>query len=378
MSWVFVPGLAGSSSESALPCPERAASLTWRGKPMPPRTLSRAWATGHSIRRLCGLTLPPLTLEVGVASWIASLREIPASLTASPESGSEPTTTGSSSTRCCASSRSAGLVVSSARTSQGTRTDSLRHSSRLWSGWATALRQEYSVRPRPVPATDESDCSSWPTARAEDSESAGRRHGRDVSDTLTAASRDFAAMWPTLMAGSPGTDTYNAAGNSDFSRKAMDLAANIWPTPRTITGGAESAGRKRELGRTKSGGGDLQSAVQLWPTPAARDHKGANSADHVTTNGTGRMYMDQLPNFVAHPPGCPSSPPAPATIAGQPSSPERRSLNPLFVEWLMGWPIGWTDCERAETGLSLWLLRSRGALSTLCSPSTAPDQPSLF
>lgn len=25
-------------------------------------------------------------------------------------------------------------------------------------------------------------------------------------------------------------------------------------------------------------------------------------------------------------------------------------LNPRFVEWLMGWPIGWTDCGRVETG----------------------------
>jgi hypothetical protein len=28
---------------------------------------------------------------------------------------------------------------------------------------------------------------------------------------------------------------------------------------------------------------------------------------------------------------------------GLPSSPQPRDLNPLFVEWLMGWPEGWTD-----------------------------------
>jgi len=27
-------------------------------------------------------------------------------------------------------------------------------------------------------------------------------------------------------------------------------------------------------------------------------------------------------------------------------------LNPPFVEWLMGWPIGWTDFEYSGTGLS--------------------------
>ncbi|TCP91850.1 hypothetical protein C8J42_103542 [Sphingomonas sp. PP-CE-1A-559] len=51
-----------------------------------------------------------------------------------------------------------------------------------------------------------------------------------------------------------------------------------WPTPRTVTGGAESAERKQELGRTSSGGGDIQAAALLagWPTPVVRDHR--NSA----------------------------------------------------------------------------------------------------
>src|SRR5690606_23669888 len=69
------------------------------------------------------------------------------------------------STRCFASSMACGLIVSSARTSRGTRTDSWRPSSRHWKQWATALRQEYSQRAKPEPATGASDCSSWPTAR---------------------------------------------------------------------------------------------------------------------------------------------------------------------------------------------------------------------
>jgi hypothetical protein len=52
-------------------------------------------------------------------------------------------------------------------------------------------------------------------------------------------------------------------------RTEVHLAS--WPTPRTPTGGAESGERKQELGRTESGGGDLQAAVHLasWPTPDA-------------------------------------------------------------------------------------------------------------
>jgi hypothetical protein len=33
--------------------------------------------------------------------------------------------------------------------------------------------------------------------------------------------------------------------------------------------------------------------------------------------------------------------------SGSESSIERRTLNPLFVEWLMGFPIGWTDLEHS-------------------------------
>jgi hypothetical protein len=46
-----------------------------------------------------------------------------------------------------------------------------------------------------------------------------------------------------------------------------------WPTPRTITGGPESAERKQELGRMNSGGGDLQAVALVagWPTTRAAD-----------------------------------------------------------------------------------------------------------
>jgi hypothetical protein len=48
-------------------------------------------------------------------------------------------------------------------------------------------------------------------------------------------------------------------------------ASSFWPTARTVTGGAESAERKQELGRTESGGGGLQAAAQNWPSPVASE-----------------------------------------------------------------------------------------------------------
>ena len=35
-------------------------------------------------------------------------------------------------------------------------------------------------------------------------------------------------------------------------------------------------------------------------------------------------------------------------------------LNPMWVEWLMGWPIGWTDCDVLETDKFQQWLHSHG------------------
>ncbi len=195
--------------------------------------------------------------------------------------------------------------------------------------------------------------------------------------------------------------------------------------------------------------GTLGLMVKLWPTPAARDHKGANSEEHLTS-GTGHLHLDQLPNFVEHlwnplhwPTACvtdsvgvrnatsgrgnlhskhhsgatlndviqmwptPTSlsfgeshqpgnsvsynktmslashlPDHPISTVGEEFSKLRRTLNPLFVEWLMMWPRGWTclaltspasiGSACSETELSLFKKRMRSALSQLASPSAPP------
>ena len=39
------------------------------------------------------------------------------------------------------------------------------------------------------------------------------------------------------------------------------------------------------------------------------------------------------------------------------------SLNPEWVEWLMGVPVGWTDLKRSETGKSVCVRILSGELS---------------
>lgn len=67
---------------------------------------------------------------------------------------------------------------------------------------------------------------------------------------------------------------------------------------------------------------------KLIPTPAARDYRGANSKEHRQKEG--RQHHGQLPNVLA--------------TDGEKTGSTLR-LEPVFVEHLMGFPIGWTSLE---------------------------------
>lgn len=425
MSWLYVPGLEGSSLASALPRPMHAACVTWRGKHRLPRLWSRAWQKGGYIRHLSGLTLRPSTLDRGVASFIASLPATPANPTASPGDVRASAMTDGSPSASSVSSRPFGRIVSSARTSQGMQADSLALSFHHWRRWAIGLRREYSARPKSVPVIDASDSSSWPTANTRDSESTAR-HTTSTGvmhpgTTLTDAIR----QWQT-----PATDSFRSRGGDRKDEQGLDQQARTWPTPRSISGGPESGERKQQLGRTESGGGDLQAAAETWATPQARDHETPHSKSYVAAlkaQGHGMrnlndeavhwptpisrdhksIYANQVtmeknsrplseavsrwrtPNTVDANGGTRLgegqeqltfqasrfSRQGPETLDGPLSSSERRTLNPRFVEWLMGWPIGWTSFVPVAMASSRWLRRMHGALSTLLSaPSGDPEQ----
>jgi hypothetical protein len=193
-----------------------------------------------------------------------------------------------------------------------------------------------------------------PTARSEGSESCGNHPG--AVDSLTGAARMW--MTPNLpLGGRKNTaEQVQAKGKTDSGKRQISLEGQTmhWPIPRTITGGAESAERKQELGRTESGGSDLQSAAANWPTPATRDYRSPNAASHMDRS-TGAKHLDQPPNFIEH-----SFLPAPptSTHGGRSLSGYTRRLNPDFVDWLMGLIPGWTDYAPLETASYLCKVRS--------------------
>lgn len=125
-----------------------------------------------------------------------------------------------------------------------------------------------------------------------------------------------------------------------------------------------------------------------WPSPLARDWKDTPgmALEGTNRNGTLRRRTDTLPRAVwnaarkMYPTprateGGPdyakqkrgkrtgqSTSPSLATIVAMEGGPFLGPLNPTFREWLMGWPIGWTEKKPLATGRFREWLHSHGKL----------------
>ena len=184
----------------------------------------------------------------------------------------------------------------------------------------------------------------------------------------------------------PGTARYNPAGNSDFTRKAEALALGItsWSTPKATDGAKGGPGQSYGSG----GMPPLPAQAAQWPTPAAQNWKGSSPASVTRADGKSRMdilhYRAELgftrPGLAITPLGLRPSHHAPISrplwasmIASHGrvlsrrilKARARRRLNPLFVGWLMGWPIAHALCACSATEFIHWQQHMRGALSLL-------------
>jgi hypothetical protein len=84
----------------------------------------------------------------------------------------------------------------------------------------------------------------------------------------------------------------------------------------------------------------LARVVHDWQTPGTDSFR-CRGGDRKDEMGLDQQARNWEPSHQAQ---------AHSTNGEKPSKSTRR-LNPLFVEWLMGWPIGWTGFEPVATGL---------------------------
>ena len=102
---------------------------------------------------------------------------------------------------------------------------------------------------------------------------------------------------------------------SGSQRQLSKNPIRMWPTP------LSSDYKNMDTANQMS----LSTSVRMWPTPVARDHKGGYQGGRVRN---GKVSWDSLDVAVQHTDNQEKT-------GGQ--------LNPMFVEWLMGYPKGWTE-----------------------------------
>ena len=147
-------------------------------------------------------------------------------------------------------------------------------------------------------------------------------------------------MWPTPLVSS-GNGTSQKEVLSGNPKCRLEVSAITWPTPRAMEPGSVSEGYGRGLKNT----------AENWRTPNASDAEGG-----LMEWQDGKAAKLKLRDHSVHAVkkmNCHYGHPLPMNMKNGQNL--KMTLNPQFVEMLMGWPIGWSDCGSVVTGLSRWL-----------------------
>jgi len=104
--------------------------------------------------------------------------------------------------------------------------------------------------------------------------------------------------------------------------RISETESGSWHTPTVC-------GNYNRKGLSKTSGDGLATAVTKWPTPQASDNRDRGNL----SSGAVQRRMEKGKQI----------------SLSQSVSESSGALNPTWVEWLMGWPLGWTDLKPLGT-----------------------------
>lgn len=121
-------------------------------------------------------------------------------------------------------------------------------------------------------------------------------------------------------------------------RPTCESESGLWPTPTCGGGGQTLPEGTTPTGKTPEGRKQtvcLERYVQqverkVWPTPTVAMAKGSSGG--ALTRKTGKSRENDRLDYAVE------------------GDAKNGRLNPTWVEWVMGWPLGWTELQPLETG----------------------------
>ena len=309
-------------------------SLMWRSKPSPLRTWSQRWNRVSWFQRLSSRILKPSQRISFETALTLSLEDTRASRFQQQESDLEPKTQDTSGPTSLTTSRQFDLFDAFSRTSRDTSALASEKSLATWKEQVIKQRGEYSQRLKSARLTSESGFTSWVTPTATDGNPIrggdlyqtknGTVRPKNKDGTTSQRGLIEQVMWASTEIGTP---TASMTVRSKEFRKGRTPSpaefVQMWPTPTANSRDATPRWTKTRNGKQLVEP-SLAGAVQTWPKPSARDHKGGYIGGRIRN---GKVSFDTLDVAVQHV-----------------SNKDKKSgtLNPDWVEWLMGVPTGWT------------------------------------
>lgn len=143
---------------------------------------------------------------------------------------------------------------------------------------------------------------------------------------------EFSGTWPQAGMMLRGIVSRLSKSGRRTSANVCSYSRGLYPTPSATPYGTSQNEGEVEHDRPSRGTPSLESWARgrQWPTPTVRGNW--NKEGYSSKSGQG---LQQVAADVSHP--------------DQTKSKDGMVLNPQFVETLMGFPPGWTDCDASVT-----------------------------